>query len=125
MAQFNFNANAAFAKIFNSNSGSYLAISDVQPITDSRMLNLMSETGTVYSVGQRTNGSEILWLQFTSLDGYNRPIKFKIDVPTCETLNLIPGDEINKSQIQGLKAISNGPGREPTTVICLKNNDED
>ena len=120
MAAFQFNANSAFAKAFNSRQGNYIALSEVQPITDPRFTSKIGETGTVYSTGTREkDGSDILWISFPVLDGFERPIEFKLDVPTCMSLNIKAGDTVNKSDIVGLKAISNGPTKEPTTVMVV------
>lgn len=119
MAQFQFNANSAFAKIFNANAGSYLALAEAQEITDPNFLQRTSTEGVVFSTGQRSNGSEILYVRFTSLDGYNRPVEFKLDVPSSTAAGLKPGDVLSKAQAHRIRPISNGPGREPRMVLVV------
>ena len=121
MAAYTFSANSAFAKAFNSRQGNYIALCEVQPITDPRWGSQVGETGTVYSTGTREkDGSDILWISFPVLDGYNCPIEFKLDVPTCMSLNIKAGDTVSKSSVVGLRAISNGPGKAPVNVLVIK-----
>lgn len=120
MAAYNFSANSAFANAFNKRVGSYVQLAQVQPITDPRWQSQVADSGTVFSTGVREDGSDILWVSFAVLDGYNRPIEFKLDVPCCKSLNIKVGDTISKPQVVGLKPITNGPGKAPVTVAVVQ-----